>query len=168
MSSKPTLREQRRAARVKRRNQQRLILIVSVVVIIVAIGALIYINSNKTTPTTSSEMITTASGLQYQDITVGTGQEAKAGDTVSVHYTGYLEDGTKFDSSVDRGEPFSFTLGTGGVIAGWDEGVAGMRVGGTRKLIIPPELAYGEQGAGGGLIPPNATLTFDVELLSIP
>ena len=168
MSSKPTLREQRRAARAKRRNQQRLILIVSVVVIVVAIGVLIYINSNKTTPTTSSEMITTASGLQYQDITVGTGQEAKAGDTVSVHYTGYLEDGTKFDSSVDRGEPFSFTLGTGGVIAGWDEGVAGMRVGGTRKLIIPPELAYGEQGAGGGLIPPNATLTFDVELLSIP
>ena len=112
-------------------------------------------------------MTETASGLMYQDLVVGDGEVAQAGDSVSVHYTGWLKDGTKFDSSVDRGEPFVFHLGQGRVIPGWDEGVAGMRVGGKRKLVIPPELGYGDAGAGGGLIPGGATLVFDVELLEI-
>ena len=111
-------------------------------------------------------MTQTASGLHYQDLTVGDGATAQAGDSVSVHYTGWLTDGTKFDSSVDRGEPFTFHLGAGQVIPGWDEGVAGMRVGGKRKLVIPPELGYGDRGAGG-VIPGGATLVFDVELLEV-
>ena len=110
--------------------------------------------------------ITTASGLIYEDTVVGTGAEAKAGDHVVVHYTGWLTNGTKFDSSKDRDEPFEFPLGQHAVIAGWDEGVQGMRVGGVRKLIIPPKLGYGARGAGG-VIPPNATLVFEVELLDI-
>ena len=105
-------------------------------------------------------------GLEYSDIKVGTGAEAKAGQTVSVHYTGWLTSGKKFDSSVDRGQPFQFRLGAGQVIKGWDEGVAGMKVGGKRQLRIPPELGYGARGAGG-VIPPNATLIFDVELLGV-
>jgi FKBP-type peptidyl-prolyl cis-trans isomerase len=109
----------------------------------------------------------TASGLQIIDIEVGSGDEAQAGQTVTVHYTGWLADGTKFDSSVDRGQPFSFSLGAGQVIPGWDEGVAGMKVGGTRRLMIPPDLAYGAQGRPP-VIPANAELTFDVELLDIP
>ena len=111
-------------------------------------------------------MPTTASGLTYQDVTVGSGAEAKKGDQVSVHYTGRLMDGTKFDSSKDRNAPFEFHLGAGQVIKGWDEGVAGMKVGGMRKLTIPPSLGYGARGAGG-VIGPNATLEFDVELLGI-
>jgi FKBP-type peptidyl-prolyl cis-trans isomerase FkpA len=111
-------------------------------------------------------MITTASSLQYEDIAEGAGTAAKAGDTVQVHYTGWLTDGTKFDSSVDRKSPFNFKLGAGRVIKGWDEGVAGMKVGGKRKLQIPPQLGYGAQGAGG-VIPPNAVLVFEVELLGI-
>lgn len=111
-------------------------------------------------------MVTTASGLQYEDTVVGDGTEAKAGDTVSVHYTGWLDDGTKFDSSKDRHQAFEFPLGAGRVIKGWDEGVAGMKVGGTRKLTIPPELGYGERGAGN-VIPPYSTLIFEVELLGI-
>jgi FKBP-type peptidyl-prolyl cis-trans isomerase len=111
-------------------------------------------------------MTTTSSGLKYDDETVGTGKEAKAGNTVDVHYTGWLKDGTKFDSSKDRGKPFSFSLGAGRVIKGWDEGVAGMKEGGKRKLVIPPELGYGARGAGAA-IPPNAELTFEVELLKV-
>jgi peptidylprolyl isomerase len=108
----------------------------------------------------------TASGLEYIEITVGTGPSPQRGDTVQVHYTGTFPDGRKFDSSVDRGQPFEFRLGMGQVIEGWDEGVALMKVGGKAKLITPPQLAYGEMGAAG-VIPPNATLHFDVELLAI-
>ena len=109
---------------------------------------------------------TTASGLQYWHIVVGTGETAKPGVNVQVHYSGFLTNGQKFDSSRDRGEPFVFPLGAGQVIKGWDEGVAGMKVGGQRQLRIPPELGYGAAGAPGA-IPPNATLIFDVELLGV-
>ncbi len=111
-------------------------------------------------------IVTTESGLQYEDLVVGDGPEAKTHDNVSVHYTGWLTDGTKFDSSVDRGTPFEFHLGAGQVIKGWDEGVAGMKVGRKRKLTIPPELGYGDRGSGDK-IPPGATLVFEVELLGI-
>ena len=110
--------------------------------------------------------ITTASGLQYEDITVGSGATAAAGKSVTVHYTGWLTNGTKFDSSKDRNEPFEFNLGAGQVIRGWDEGVQGMKVGGVRKLTIPASLGYGARGAPGA-IPPNATLLFEVELLGV-
>ena len=106
------------------------------------------------------------SELQIEELAVGAGPEAQAGKTVDVHYTGWLTDGSKFDSSVDRGKPFSFELGAGRVIQGWDRGVAGMKVGGKRKLTIPPELGYGERGAGN-VIPPGATLVFEVELLAV-
>ena len=110
--------------------------------------------------------VSTPSGLKYVDQVVGTGEVAVSGKTASVHYTGWLENGKKFDSSVDRGQPFSFPLGSGRVIKGWDEGVQGMKVGGKRKLTIPSDLGYGSRGAGG-VIPPNATLIFDVELLGV-
>jgi FKBP-type peptidyl-prolyl cis-trans isomerase FkpA len=113
-----------------------------------------------------AKVIKTESGLQYVELKEGNGERARSGDTVEVHYTGWLKDGKKFDSSLDRREPFRFRLGAGQVIKGWDEGVAGMRVGGKRKLIIPPELGYGKRGAGG-VIPPNAELIFEVELLKI-
>ena len=106
------------------------------------------------------------SGLEIEDQVVGEGEEAVAGHTVEVHYTGWLTDGSKFDSSLDRNQTFSFKLGAGQVIAGWDQGVAGMKIGGTRKLTIPPEMGYGERGAGG-VIPPNATLIFKVELVGV-
>jgi len=112
------------------------------------------------------KVITSKSGLKYEDLKVGTGEEAKSGTTVEVHYTGWLKDGKKFDSSLDRKQPFSFKLGAGTVIKGWDEGVAGMKVGGKRTLTIPPELGYGARGAPGA-IPPNSTLIFDVELLQV-
>jgi len=108
----------------------------------------------------------TASGLKYVDLQEGTGDEARTGKTVEVHYTGWLENGTKFDSSKDRNQPFRFPLGAGHVIRGWDEGVAGMKVGGKRKLTIPADLGYGARGAGG-VIPANATLVFEVELLGV-
>ena len=107
----------------------------------------------------------TDSGLKFEDTTVGGGAVASTGQTVSVHYTGWLENGTKFDSSKDRNDPFEFKLGAGQVIRGWDEGVAGMKVGGVRRLTIPPQLGYGDRGAGG-VIPPKATLLFEVELLA--
>jgi FKBP-type peptidyl-prolyl cis-trans isomerase FkpA len=110
--------------------------------------------------------VTTASGLMIEELAVGDGAVAKSGDQVTVHYTGWLTNGSKFDSSHDRHDPFSFSLGRGNVIAGWDEGVAGMKIGGKRKLTIPPDLGYGPYGAGG-VIPPNATLVFEVELLAV-
>ena len=113
----------------------------------------------------SEELITTATGLQYKDLVVGTGEPAQAGARATVHYTGWLEDGTKFDSSVDSGRPFEFVIGQGKVIKGWDEGVATMKVGGIRKLVIPPDLAYGDSAVGP--IPPGSTLIFEVELLGI-
>ncbi len=115
----------------------------------------------------AGKTVTTSSGLKYIDVKVGTGPAAKAGQTVSVHYTGWLKDGKKFDSSRDRGEPFEFPLGQHQVIAGWDEGVAGMKVGGRRTLMIPGKLGYGEAGTPDGTIPPNAELKFDVELLGV-
>jgi FKBP-type peptidyl-prolyl cis-trans isomerase len=146
------------------------LLVVSMLVLLLAGCAAQPAGSSSTTNNeqgeSNLETITTDSGLQYQDIVVGSGAAAKPGDFVSVHYTGWLEDGTKFDSSLDRNTPFEFQLGAGGVIAGWDEGVAGMQVGGKRKLIIPAELGYGSRGAGN-IIPANATLIFDVELLEI-
>ncbi len=117
-------------------------------------------------PTMSGNETTTASGLKYVDEQEGTGASPESGQTVTVHYTGTLTDGTKFDSSVDRGQPFQFKIGIGQVIKGWDEGVLSMKIGGKRKLIIPPDLGYGANGAGG-VIPPNATLNFDVELLGV-
>ncbi|MEC4674054.1 MAG: FKBP-type peptidyl-prolyl cis-trans isomerase [Nitrospirota bacterium] len=110
--------------------------------------------------------VETPSGLKYVDLVTGDGREAHVGETAIVHYTGRLTDGTKFDSSVDRNKPFSFPLGKGRVIKGWDEGVEGMKIGSKRKLIIPPNLGYGSRGAGR-LIPPNATLIFEVELLDL-
>ena len=122
------------------------------------------------TPAAAAEMKTMSTGLKYEDVSVGSGAEAKAGQSVQVHYTGWLDEGgkkgEKFDSSLDRGQPFAFRLGAGMVIAGWDQGVAGMKVGGKRTLVIPAELGYGARGAGG-VIPPNATLIFDVELLGV-
>jgi FKBP-type peptidyl-prolyl cis-trans isomerase len=122
-------------------------------------------NTNAPTKVTG-DGVKTDSGLQYWDIKIGTGDEAKAGDHVKVHYTGWLTSGKKFDSSVDAHQPYSFTLGKGEVIKGWDEGVTGMKVGGKRQLHIPPELAYGEAGYKD-IIPPNSTLIFDVQLLAV-
>ncbi len=122
---------------------------------------------NTKSPTkVTGDGVKTESGLQYWDIKIGTGDEAKAGDHVKVHYTGWFTDGKKFDSSVDAHQPYDFTLGKGDVIKGWDEGVAGMKVGGKRQLRVPPALAYGEAGYKD-IIPPNATLIFDVQLLKV-
>jgi FKBP-type peptidyl-prolyl cis-trans isomerase len=126
-----------------------------------------------TTPNTSAPTkvtgpgVTTSSGLVYWDIRVGNGEVAKEGNRVRVHYTGWLTNGKKFDSSVDAGKPFDFTIGNGEVIKGWEEGVAGMRVGGKRQLRVPPDLAYGADGTPDGSIPPNSTLIFDVQLLGV-
>ena len=123
-------------------------------------------NPNSGPPPVNGTPAQMPGGLQYIDVVVGTGDEAHAGQNVAVHYTGWLTSGAKFDSSRDRGQPFTFRLGGGNVIQGWDQGVVGMRVGGQRRLIIPPSMGYGASGAGG-VIPPNATLIFDVELLQV-
>lgn len=157
-----SIREKRRAARAARVRKIR-ILTLSAFLLIVAGIVYISLTGRDAEPPVASTPI--ANGLQTEDIVIGDGQAAKKGDLVSVHYTGWLLDGTKFDSSLDRGQPFQFTIGEGRVIKGWDEGVPGMQIGGIRKLTIPPDLAYGPTGSGA--IPPNATLVFEVELLEI-
>ncbi len=150
-------------------------LLVSAAVAAALLAANAFAQDAKSTPATGAEkgdtkMTKTPSGLQYEDVKVGTGDSPKKGQTAVVHYTGWLWEngakGKKFDSSVDRGQPFSFPVGQGRVIKGWDEGVATMKVGGKRVLLIPPDLAYGSRGAGG-VIGPNATLIFEVELIDI-
>jgi FKBP-type peptidyl-prolyl cis-trans isomerase FkpA len=191
---KQSLREQRRIAREEKKRRQRMYLTIAIIVVVVGIGLIAFqsirinnqnqANAAATTislaqtqtaaPTPPQSMlfpgiitdtVTTASGLQYKDLEVGTGQTAQNGNTVSVQYTGWLTNGTKFDSSIDRNQPFEFVLGAGDVIKGWDEGVAGMKVGGTRVLYVPPDLGYGVNGSGS--IPPNATLVFEVILISV-
>ena len=139
-----------------------------ILVFMVVFGAACATSSNSelgiSEVTMVNETVTTASGLQIKTLVVGTGDKAEPGKTAVVHYTGWLLNGTKFDSSIDRGTPFDFPLGAGRVIKGWDEGVATMNIGGKVELIIPPDLAYGPSGAGG-VIPPNATLKFEVEFL---
>jgi FKBP-type peptidyl-prolyl cis-trans isomerase len=168
MSSKKTQRRSERAESraKKRRNQQIAIVTVAVAVIAVILIFAFGRNNGTEDPGTAGtgEVITTASGLQYEILTAGSGPVAQPGQTVSVHYTGTLADGTEFDSSAG-GDPIEFQLGTGGVIAGWEEGIAGMQVGEQRILIIPPELGYGAQDYGP--IPGNSTLTFQVELMEI-
>jgi peptidylprolyl isomerase len=149
---------------------------VAAIVIIVALTAVLLLaqtatkkpahNTNAPTKVTG-DGVKTPSGLVYWDIRVGNGEAAKEGSRVLVHYTGWLTNGTKFDSSVDAGQPFKFTIGNGEVIKGWEEGLTGMRVGGKRQLRIPPDLGYGAQGTPDGPIPPNATLIFDVQLLGV-
>ena len=157
MSKKSALARKREAQEARRRRNRRLVAIgAAVVVLVAAITTIAYFAIHKGT----------SPKLGIEDLVVGTGEEAQAGQLVTVDYTGWLADGTKFDSSLDRGQPFQFTLGQGQVIKGWDQGVVGMKVGGKRRLTIPPELAYGENGAGTS-IPPNATLTFEVELLAV-
>ena len=139
---------------------KNVVIIVALIGVVALIGYIAYINIR------SGKEVTTASGLKYIDEVVGRGDKPQPGKSVTVHYTGTLQDGTKFDSSVDRGQPFTFMIGVGQVIKGWDEGVMSMKVGGKRKLIIPPDLGYGATGSPP-TIPPNATLLFDVELLGV-
>ena len=156
----------------------KVFLIVIAIIIIAVVGALVFWGSggqNKdmdNNPNIANNadvvnVVTLPDGLQITDEIVGTGVEAKAGNAVAVNYIGTLENGTKFDSSYDRNQPFAFVLGAGQVIKGWDEGVAGMKVGGKRKLFIPPSLGYGAQSMGNGIIPANSTLIFEVELLGV-
>jgi peptidylprolyl isomerase len=189
--TKAALREQRRSQRIARRNRQRAIIGVIAFLVIVLIAFFVYrdyqtklqasitptpsstssttagsypIGTLDTTPPSpSANAVTTTSGLVYEDLLVGDGATVKSGDTVSVNYTGWLEDGTKFDSSIDRGQPSEFTLGQ--VIPGWNEGLVGMKVNGTRLLVIPPSLGYGS--TANGPIPANSTLLFEVQLVSI-
>jgi len=151
-----TAREKRRAARASARRNRMIIISIGALAIL-AVIVFLAVNASRNKQ---------ASTLQVENLVTGSGPTVQSGDTVSVHYTGWLTDGTKFDSSLDRNQPFEFTLGQGRVIQGWDQGIVGMQVGGTRKLTIPPHLAYGEQGSGS-VIPPNATLIFEVQLLEI-
>lgn len=142
-------------------------MLIGAVLVLVTVAAVAAACSQSPSPASGGgSEVTTSSGLKYTDVKEGTGAQPQAGQTAVVHYTGWLLDGTKFDSSKDRGQPFSFPLGQGRVIRGWDEGVATMKVGGVRRLTIPPDLGYGARGAGGA-IPPNATLSFEVELLDV-
>jgi len=143
--------------------RRKVIIVISVV--LVSMG-LLFLSSPSSSKGDAEKLEKTPSGLEYVDLVVGKGGQPRKGQRVVVHYTGWLKNGDKFDSSVDRGEPFSFQIGVGQVIRGWDEGVMTMRVGGKRKLIIPSDLAYGRRGAGRA-IPPNATLVFEVELLDL-
>lgn len=175
--TKTAIREQRRAQRIAKRNRQRTIIGIIVLLVLALIAFLVYRDYttksqpypigklDTTPPKPSANAITTASGLIYEDLQVGDGATAKSGDTITVNYTGWLTDGTKFDSSIDRGQTSDFTLGTGNVIAGWDEGVVGMRVNGTRLLEIPPSLGYGSTAKAS--IPANSTLVFEVQLVAI-
>ena len=175
--TKSALREQRRAQRIAKRNRQRTIIGIIALLVLALIAFLVYRDySTKsqpysigtldvTPPTPSASAITTASGLIYEDLLVGDGATAKSGDTVTVNYTGWLTDSTKFDSSIDRGQTLDFTIGAGKVIAGWDEGVVGMKVNGTRLLEIPSSLGYGS--TGNASIPANSTLIFEVQLVAI-
>jgi FKBP-type peptidyl-prolyl cis-trans isomerase FkpA len=173
--TKALLREKRRQERIAKRNRNRILYGVIGVIVLAALLYLIF-NEQLNKPSATDEIasgfslsnaaITTDTGLIYEDLVVGEGAAAKAGDTVNVTYTGYLTDGTVFDSNVDSGTPFEFELGAGYVIPGWDEGLVGMQVGGTRLLVIPSDLAYGSTGSGG-VIPANATLTFTTVLNEI-
>jgi FKBP-type peptidyl-prolyl cis-trans isomerase len=146
---------------------RRSVVVLALASLLVLVSAATRAAGDTSAPTkVSGKGTKTASGLQYWDVKKGSGAVAKKGATVKVHYTGWLTDGKKFDSSVDRNEPFQFKLGAGMVIPGWDEGVAGMKIGGKRQLRIPPDLGYGARGAGAA-IPPNSTLVFDVELLGV-
>ena len=152
----------------------RYVAVIAIVVVLTVIFVFAQTAAKKSTSTSTNaptkvtgEGVKTSSGLTYWDIRVGNGETAKEGSRVLVHYTGWLTSGKKFDSSVDAGQPFKFTIGNGEVIKGWEEGIAGMRVGGKRQLRIPPELGYGAQGTPDGPIPPNATLIFDVRLLGV-
>lgn len=142
--------------------------IIFIILAVVVIGGFVWFQKKNPTPENAGdngESTTMDSGLIIKDVVVGTGKEVLSGNAVSVHYVGTLEDGTKFDSSRDRNQPFVFMVGKGQVIQGWDQGLIGMKVGGKRILTIPPELGYGEAGAGDGLIPGGATLIFEIELL---
>jgi peptidylprolyl isomerase len=142
----------------------------STLAVVTSLGGTLALSATPASAQTQGKTMTTPSGLQITDTKVGTGAQPQTGQTCVMHYTGWLYQngakGAKFDSSLDRGEPFEFAIGQGQVIKGWDEGVASMKVGGKRSLVIPPQLGYGARGAGG-VIPPNATLIFDVELLGV-
>ncbi len=152
----------------QKKSNKRNLIIICVIVAAFVIGAAALLFSGKGSKNAGiiGDEVTTASGLKYIDETIGTGPSPLRGRTVTVHYTGMLEDGTKFESSVDRGQPYDFRIGVGSVIKGWDEGVMTMRIGGRRRLIVPPDLGYGAQGRPPR-IPPNSTLIFDIELLNV-